>query len=470
MEKLSGLDSGFFYLDSPGMHLHIGVVLILSGQEVTLNQGTEVARAQILARLPAMEHFCHVIAEVPFGLAEPYWIKDSNFDIAHHVVEIDDAKRVYANDELLEFAGNFISQPLDKSRPLWEVIVVPQVEGEKFALVAKLHHALVDGVQGIQVLGSLFDLEPHPSAFWGVTRSDDSLEITDPFQMLSIMGASIASKARNAPKDALRAVGLVSEWLSFRSTDDNAELVRPVFGAPKTPINGTLSKNRVARSIELPLALVKELARTANVTVNDFVMLLVSLGLDDYLLQKGWPGGEDLTAMMPIANPQRDKGGGSNQITSLFVSLANSVPDPLERLKMISRATKAAKKFHARAGLADFVQLAEYIPPIFTWAVSRLAHQSRVFDRLPPFFNLLVSTVHGTDFPLFFAGAELLEIIPFGPLADSSALNVTALSYNHKMTLGFVGEATLAGDVGDFGVKVLDALEDVKHRIANAAD
>ena len=155
------------------------------------------------------------------------------------------------------------------------------------------------------------------------------------------------------------------------------------------------------------------------------------------------PRAKDLAAMMPIANSKRNSYAGTNQISSLFISLANSIADPIDRIREIIRATKAGKTFYVNAELSEVTKLAEYIPPLFTWAISRVAHESHLCDRIPPAFNVLVSTVNGTDVPLCFGGLELLEIISVGTFADFSALNVTTLSYNGKMTVGVVRESNL---------------------------
>ena len=457
MQRLSGLDSGFFYLDTPGMNLHIGVILLLEAPQVSRLDLLATIREHMQDRLPWMHHFQDLIVEVPFGLAEPYWARNAQFNIADHVTQIDD-NRELTKEDLIAFLGEFISIPLDKSRSLWEVKVVPCVEGNRIAFIAKLHHALIDGVQGVEVLVSLLDFEPNPTEFWGESTPCFSNENSDANLVLEV-GRSIFKKIQSAPKDLVMALNLVEQWFSFRSEADNANLIKPAFGAPKTPINGALSPTRVAHALNIPLQRVTDLAKGAGVTVNDVVMVMVSLALDGYLSDKGWSGGKDLTAMMPIAKSKRDSNGGSNQISSMFVSLANSIADPIERLSAISRATKAAKNFHINAGLNEAIRLAEYVPPIITRNVSRLMHEARVFDILPPLYNVLISTLNGTPMPLYFDGLQLLEIIPFGPLADSSGLNVTSLSYNGQFSVGFVGESHLAGDLDKFAQNFVEALD-----------
>ena len=458
MEKLSGLDSSFYYLDSPGVHFHIGVVLFLEGDGVAVDQRLEITQRQLLERIGAMDHFRDRIAEVPFGLGEPYWVRDTDFEISRHV-SLNKDSQLRSRSDIVARAGQFISEPLDKSGPLWHVEVVPELDDGYFALICKLHHTLIDGVLGIEVLASLFDLEANPTRFWGtipVEVPESRVEFTT---VAKAMGSALASKLLRAPKDALRAMELVSDWLSFAAEDDNSNLLKPAFSAPRTPINGTLSAQRVAVAIDIALPRVKAVAKAAGVSVNDVVLTFVSLALDGYLELRGWQDRSDLVAMMPIANPRRDSISGSNQISALFVSLANTIVDPVQRLATISRATKAAKKFHRAVDLAGLMNLSEYVPPLVTWALSRALHQTRAFDALPPVFNILISSVKGTDFPLYFAGAKLVEIVPFGPLADSSGLNLTALSYNDKMTIGMVGEVRLAENIDKFAELVMVGFE-----------
>ncbi len=447
------------------MHLHIGVLLFLEAPDLSSGKFLELIKRQIQSRLEWMPHFRDSIAEVPFGISEPYWITNENFDISNHVRLSEDQKH-YSRKELLTLVGSIISEPLDKSKPLWEVILVPQVADNRVALIAKLHHALIDGVQGIEVLVNLLDFERKPAQFWGTSNPVTNTNTVDLQDLVDLIGKSLVTKVRNAPKDLSRALLAVGDWYTFRRNSDNAKLLKPIFGAPKTPINGTLSTSRVAAALDIDQAQVVRIAKEFSATVNDVVMLLVSLAMDEYLANKGWDRGTDLTAMMPIANSKRNAYAGTNQISSLFISLANSVADPIDRLREITRATKAAKTFYVNSELGEITRLAEYVPPLFTWAISRLAHETRIFDRIPPAFNVLVSTVNGTDIPLYFSGMELLEIIPFGPLADSSALNITTLSYNKKMTVGIVGESNLTPDVDELGAFMDKAMDRVLGKLS----
>ncbi len=464
MEKLTGLDTGFYYFDSPGMHLHIGVLLVFDGGTVAASDRLAAAQSRILERIDVMDHFRDRIAEVPLGLAEPYWVADASFDIANHVKGAL-SEGPMTRSQLIDTASSFISEPIDKTRPLWELLLVPELDDGRFAVVCKLHHTLIDGVAGIEVLASLFDLEPEATEFWGGTKASPTHTPPDFDAVVRAMGNSIFSKVLRAPKDALRMMEFVADWLSFNAADDNSKLLRPLFVAPRTPINGALDKDRSLAWTAISLPRVKEIARQAHITVNDLVLVVVSFALDDYLGAKGWPGGEDLVAMMPMANPRRDAVSGSNQISSLFVSLGNSLPDVRERISSISRATGAAKKFHRSAKLEEIVHLIEYVPPLLTWALSRALYQSRAFDFLPPAFNILVSSVRGTDFPLYFAGSELLEIIPFAPLADSTGINLTAVSYHNSLMIGVVGETHLAGDVELFISAIENSLDRVEGQL-----
>ncbi|CAG4905378.1 unnamed protein product, partial [Acidithrix sp. C25] len=457
VQKLSGLDTGFYYLDSPGMHLHIGVVLIFDGTSIPIEERLAATKAQILDRIHAMDHFSQKIAEIPFGLGEPYWTNDANFNIDNHVKAgvLDSIDR----DRLVELAGEFISIPLDKARPLWEIMVLPHLDKSRFALVAKLHHTMIDGIMGIEVLANLFDFEANPREFWGPKAVAVEAEEVGMANLVGIFANSLIDKFQSVPEDARKTISALSQWLSFTSDSDNSRLLKPLFAAPKTPINGALTSERVAHSITFPLTRLKLLAKAAHVTVNDLLMSIVSFALDDYLKGKDWQGGVDLVSMMPMANHRRDDQGGSNQISALFVSLGNSITDPKDRVIEIARATSAAKRFHRKADLAELVRLTHYVPPLFTWALSRVAHQLKAFDYIGPAFNILISSVKGPDQPLFFAGTKLEEVIPFGPLADSTGLSVTAVSYSGQMVLGLVGDSKLAGDVVKFGDAISDAVE-----------
>ena len=449
MERMSGLDTGFYYFDSPGMHLHIGAVLIFSKAGLAGRDPLEATRARIAARIGRMERFMQRVAEVPFGLAEPYWVVDVGFSLDRHL-HLAECDHPFSIGELVEMAGESISVPLDKAHALWEITVVPEVDGDRFALMAKIHHVLLDGVLGIEVLAQLFDVTPD--------TTDDEAELSGQrraaappglSELLKELGDSVISKVKEAPVDFGRLAALAKDWLRFSLEDPGAKGLKPLFGAPRTPINGTLGTKRLTAVLRVPLAEVESLATRAGVRMNDVVLWAVSTGLARYLAARGWEGEEDLVAMMPMAHSSRRPGAGSNQVTALFVSLCNTVPDALGRLRAIADATSAAKRFHREAQLADFVEMTKYVPPLVTWALSRALHEARAFEVLPPAFNLLVTTVRGIDFPLYFAGSELLEVIPFGPLAESAGLNVTAVSYNGTLEVGLAGEDRLVSGLAE---------------------
>ena len=449
MERLSGLDTGFYYFDSPGMHLHIGAVLIFSKAGLAGRDPLEATRMRIAARIGRMERFMQRVAEVPFGLAEPYWVDDAGFNLDRHL-HLAPSEHPLSVDELVEMAAKAVSVPLDKSHALWEITVVPEVEGDRFALLAKIHHVLLDGVLGIEVLAQLFDLTPDAGDDEaGVAPQREPAAQPGLTDLLKEMGDSVISKVREAPVDFGRLAALAKDWLQFSLEDAGAKGLKPLFGAPRTPINGSLGTNRLTAVLRVPLDEVESLANRASVRMNDVVLWAVSTALARYLAVRGWNGGEDLVAMMPMAHSRRRPGAGSNQVTALFVSLYNTVPDPLGRLKAIADATSAAKRFHREAQLADFVEMTKYVPPLVTWALSRALHEAKAFDVLPPAFNLLVTTVRGIDFPLYFTGSELLEVIPFGPLAESAGLNVTAVSYNGTLEIGLVGEDRLVSGLAE---------------------
>ncbi len=447
MERMSGLDAGFYYFDSPGMHLHIGAVLIFSKDGLAGRDPLQATRARIAARIGRMQRFTQRVAEVPFGLAEPYWVDDAGFSLDRHL-HLRPCEHPLSVEELVEMVGDSLSVPLDKSHALWEITVVPEVEGDRFALVAKIHHVLLDGVLGIEVLAQLFDLTPE------VTDDEaEAVQQREPAappglgELLRELGDSVISKVKEAPVDFGRLAALAKDWVRFSMNDTGAKGLKPLFGAPRTPINGNLGTKRVTAVLRVPLAEVEALANHAGVRMNDVVLWAVSTGLASYLSARGWEGGEDLVAMMPMAHSSRRPGAGANQVTAQFVALYNTIPDPLGRLRAIADTTAAAKRFHREAQLADFVEMTKYVPPLVTWTLSRALHEARAFEMLPPAFNLLVTTVRGIDFPLYFAGSELLEVIPFGPLAESAGLNVTAVSYNGTLEIGFVGDDRLVSGV-----------------------
>ncbi len=464
-KRLSGLDSGFLALDNPTMHLHIGVLLLFKDGANGNTSSLGRVRGQFAARIDSMENFQSRVVEVPLGLAEPFWVKVDDFNIEDHV---SDANFTGDSRDLIDYAGAFISEPLAKDRPLWQVRVVDSIADRPghFAVLAKIHHALIDGVMGIEVLANLFDFEANPETFWGaeLSKSSDDVGNLNPFDLIGSVLNDIVNKAREAPKivDMLGRTAL--DFLNYTKAAENTIHLPALFTAPRTPLNGALSSDRVVAFIKLPIDRFKDTARRASVTVNDLAMAVVSVALDRYLEQLGYQGGEDLVSMMPISNPRRER-STSNQISALLVSLGNSISDPIERMKFISAATRKAKDFHRRAQLENVTLVTALIPPVLTSALSNLAHRIRAFDSISPAFNVLISSVKGPDLPLYLAGAELASVIPFGPLAESVPLNVTVVSYCAEMVFGIVSDERSRATIGSFAELLENAFEELYDRV-----
>lgn len=450
------------------MHLHIGVLLILRDDSTSVGALQRV-RSQFGARIDSMENFQSKVYQVPFGLAEPFWIKADDFNIEEHVIAADFNGSV---KDLNYFAGAFISEPLPKDRPLWQVMVVESISDlpGHFAVLAKIHHALIDGVMGIEVLANLFDFEADPDSFWGEElpkANDDELTTLNPLNLIGSIVGDLVNKVREAPKIVDMLGNTALDFINYTKLAENTLHLPGLFTAPKTPLNGSLKPERVVCYIKLPIDRFKSIARRSGVTVNDLAMAVVSFALDRYLEQLGYQGGEDLVSMMPMSNPRRER-STANQISALLVSLGNSISDPLERIRFISAATRKAKDFHRRAQLENVTQATALVPPVLTSALSNLAHRIKAFDSIAPAFNVLISSVKGPDTPLYLAGAQLTSVIPFGPLAESVPLNVTVVSYCTEVVFGVVSDERSRSSIEDFANYLEDAFEELHDRLGTA--
>ncbi|MDA8197457.1 MAG: wax ester/triacylglycerol synthase family O-acyltransferase [Actinomycetota bacterium] len=460
-KRLSGLDSGFLALDNPTMHLHIGVLLLLRDELQREDSALDRVKSQFSSRIDAMENFQSRVVEVPLGIVEPFWARVQDFKIDDHIVEAN-----FQGDfsELMRYSGDFISKPLAKDRPLWQVEVVDSIQDRpgSFAVIAKIHHALIDGVMGIEVLANLFDFEPNPSSFWGgdIERELDSDGELNSIEIFTSIIGDVLNKVREAPKivDMLGRAAL--DFVNYTKTEENTSHLPALFTAPRTPMSGSLTAERVVTFLDLPLDRFKELARELNVTVNDLSMAVVSFALDRYLEMLGHQGGEDLVSMMPMSNPGRDR-STANQISALLVSLGNSISDPVDRIKFISAATKKAKEFHRRAQLERVTSATSLMPPALTSALSNLAHRLRAFDAISPAFNILISSVKGPSSPLYLAGSELVSVIPFGPLAESVPLNVTVVSYCADLVFGIVSDERSRSSLDTFANFITAVFEEL---------
>jgi WS/DGAT/MGAT family acyltransferase len=450
---MSGLDASFLAMETATMKLHVTAVMVF--EPLPLDGGEmepmfERVRRMVGERLHLVPPLRRRAVRVPFGLHHPVWVDDPDFDLDFHVRR-SSVPAPGGPAELSAFVGDVAGRPLDLDRPLWEMYVVEGLEYGHFAIVTKLHHATIDGASGAEVLGAFFDLGPEPRT---VPPPPDRWEPGPvPSERDLVAGAlsSLARQPERAVSAVRRTVGAVRD-LTERNRrlreEDGVDPPPAPFSAPRTSFNGAISAHRRVAFLDTPLDDVQIIRRAFGGTVNDVVLAGVAGALRRLLIRRGEAVDDPLVALVPMSTRSPEDGGLlGNKVHAMLVSLATSVADPVERLRVISSGTRRAKE-QARVLSEDLLrEWAQLAVPALSTRVARLTGNLRLFDRMPALFNVLISNIPGPEVPLWCAGGRLVALYPVGPLADGVGLNITVISYAGTLYLGVLGCRTLVPEV-----------------------
>ncbi len=432
MERLSGLDAMFFYLETPSSHMHVTGVYVLEPGESGLS--FDSVRDLVQSRLALAAPFRRRLVEVPLKLHHPVWVEDPNFDLDYHVRRAA-LPTPGGPEELSAYVGQVVGLPLDRTRPLWELYVVEGLDGGRLAVVGKIHHAAIDGVSGAEIMATLLDLEPHPPERL-VLDTWRPEAIPGDAELMAMALALLAGHPIRAARTAQRVVESV---LHVSEHNRTAGVVPPPspFSAPRSRINQALTAHRRVAFAEMSLDEVKAVKNRFACKVNDVVLATCAGALRAHLLQEGDLPEEPLVAMVPISvRTEEEAGALGNRVSAMLVSLATDIADPAERLSAIAQGMAVAKAQEEMIGVDVLTDWTEFTFPGLIGRASRLVSSTRVFDRLRPAFNVTISNVPGPPFPLYLAGSRLVTMYPLGPVAEGAGLNITVMSYCGTLYFG----------------------------------
>jgi len=459
MERLSGLDASFLYIESLNQPLHVCSILELGTSTMPGGYTFDRLRDELASRISAIPEFRAKLADSQFNLDYPVWVDDDAFDLDRHLLRIK-LPSPGGRRELVEICGHIASAPLDRSRPLWEMWVIEGVadsdprDGGLLAVMTKVHHAAVDGVSGANLLSQLCSVAPDmppPEPVEG-PGSGGPLQIaagglmkfvSRPWQLANLVPTTVATIVK-----------------TLRRAADGLTMAAP-FAAPATRFNTSVTADRNVALAQLDLADIKKIKDRFNVTVNDVVMALCASVLRWVLSDYGELPPKPLVAMVPVSVHDQSDRPGHNQLSGMFCSLETHIRDPAERLRAIARADAAAKNHSSAISptlLQDWAQLAARA--VFG-AVFRLLADSPLIGN--PVHNLIVSNVPGPQATLYFLGCEVEAMYPLGPLFHGCGLNITVMSLDGKLNVGVISCPDLLPDLwrlaDDFDVALQELLE-----------
>lgn len=496
MEPLSGLDSAFLAAETPTSRPYVAGVLVLDpppggapADEPAWGPASfDRIRAVIAQRLHRVPRLHQRTVRVPLGLQRPLWVDDPAFDLDAHVRRAA-LPSPGGQPELDAFVGEAMARPLPADRPLWEMVVVEGLDGGRTAVVARLHHAILDGVSGATAMAAFLDLEPDvpvdmpgdvPVEVPGEVPEDVAGRSTLPSvsSVLRYVAASIARQpevvlgAFNGSLDAMVALADQSRRLA---AEGRTPPPTP-FRVPRTSLNGSVTSERVVGTLAVPLADL-ELVRAScgDVTVNDVILCAVGDAVWQTLAERGEHPAAPLVAMVPVSTrgPAEVADDGvahvGNALSGMLVPLPVEAPDPFERLQAVAEAARVSKDQERLAGGDLLEGVTRALPPLLVRATMRGIGRFRLFDLLPPPVNLAVSTVVVPDVSLWWAGREVSAIFPLGPVVDGVGLNVTAMTYRGTVYVGLVACPRQVPDIQGLAERLGESFDELVVRAGSGS-
>jgi diacylglycerol O-acyltransferase len=454
-DRLTALDSTFLHLeDHSDAHMHVASVMVFDGTAPTLQELVD----HILSRLHLVPRYRQRLAYVPLDQGRPVWADDPHFNPYYHIRHT--ALPRPADDAALKrLAGRLFSQRLDRSKPLWEMWLVQSMSGGRFALIAKTHHALVDGVSGVDITTVLFDTAPEPAPT-GPTSVWSAKPLPGPAKLLgealierSTVPAEMARGTRALLRAPRRAAAQVKDGLASIGATTIAGISS---AAPPSPFNVDIGPHRRYTYLDTQLADFKAIKDSLGGTLNDVVLTAVCLSLGRYLRDRGHDtDGLVLKAMVPVSvRAKSERGTLGNKVAAMWAPLPVGVENPAECLRTIAAAMDELKKSGQAVGAQALTNLAGFAPPTILSQAARL--QAR-----QPFFNLVVTNVPGPQFPLYLLGRRLKVLYPVVPLAQRQALGIAVMSYDGHLGFGLLGDYDALPDLDEIALDLKRAIAEL---------
>jgi len=466
-DRLSGLDASFLALERDETPMHIGSLAILEGAPFFDDEGRfriGDARHLVRSRLHLIPRFRKKPMSVPLDLGRPIWVDDERFDVAYHV-RLTALPRPGTRAQLLTLFERVQSQPLDRGRPLWELWFVEGLEGGNVAVIQKTHHALVDGISGVDVATVLFDFTPEPTIpdapAWEPQPAPNPLQL---FVDTLSEGVSEVTRVQRAITEAFqvprRVIGQLGELGRSLATLAEGRLV-----AQQLSINQPVGRHRRFLGVSVPLDDVKRVREVFGGTINDVVLAGIAGGLARLLEARGeLRPGLVLKVMCPVSVRVDDEHLAlGNRVSAMIFPIPVGEPDPVARLAAVRATTAGLKERKQAVGASTLMDLTQYAAPTLLGLAARAAHHQR-------FFNVVSTNVPGPQVPLYCMGARMVEAYPMVPLSRNLGLGIAILSYCGALHLGLLADRDTFPDLEVFASGIEDAFAGLRKAADDVAN
>jgi diacylglycerol O-acyltransferase len=453
LDRLGSTDVSFLTNESSSSHMHVGAIMIFEGPAPTYDDLV----GHVRNRQDLVPRFRQKLAYPPAQAGRPFWIDDPNLNLEYHIRH-SALPAPGSEEQLRRMAARVFSQQLDRSKPLWELWLVQGLTRNRFALLTKTHHAVVDGVAGVDIATVLFDLNPVPEP----PESDDSWTAKPEPSSLSLL----AEGAQDLLRTPLRAVRRLERAVehpesAVRQVRDAVEAVSEVgwnFAnpAPKVPLNVEIGSHRRYVWVRSDLDHFKRTKNAVGGTVNDVVLAVVAGALREWLRGRGIrTEGLELRAQVPVSIRASDEHGQlGNRLAVMRAHLPVYIADPIRRLEAVTQAMRGLKQSKQALGAEVISRFNDFAPPTLLAQAARINFSTRLF-------NLTVTNVPGPQVPLYLLGRELEDIFPVGFLPPNQALFVAIMSYNGGVNFGLLADYDAMDDVDVIGQGIERAIAEL---------
>jgi WS/DGAT/MGAT family acyltransferase len=480
LRQLTSLDAQFLALENPRQTGHVGGLAILDPSTKPTGDVTCAdIKKLIRERIPLLPPLRWKLTEVPLGLDYPYWVDDPDFDLDFHVRELA-LPKPGTDRQLADQTARITARPLDRARPLWELYVIGGLKSGHTAVLTKIHHAVIDGLSGAEIMGLLLDLAPEGRELPEAAADGEAPGAPGGFEMLArgLLGVpryplralrSLPAAVPNIDETPFRVlpgagtVGRLTSGVQRAIRRDGSSGSRRLPRAPKTSFNGRVSPHRRFVFGRLPLDDVKAVKNAHGCTVNDVVVSMCAGAVRRWLVEHDELPGEPLIAQIPVSvRSEQQMGTYGNQIMLMAAPLYTNEEDPVERLLLTHEALKDMKERHRALPATLLQDTNHFIPPAVFARAAGATFRLATSSPGRPTWNLVISNVPGPQFPLYMAGAKLVANYPVSVITDGMGLNITAMSYDGDFDFGIVGDRDQMPDLWSLIDWLSEELEELR--------
>ncbi|HJX43533.1 MAG TPA: wax ester/triacylglycerol synthase family O-acyltransferase [Geodermatophilus sp.] len=431
MDRLSATDAGFYYAETENAPLHVGSVAVFEGPAPSYGDLVRL----LLSKLSQVPRYRQRVREVPLNLGRPLWVDDPHFQILYHVRHTA-VPRPGGQEQLRNLAGRVLGQRLDMAKPLWEVWLVEGLEDDRWAVISKVHHCMVDGIAGTDLMQVVFDLDPDaehtPPRDWTPQRGPSGLAmaagalaetVTAPLrQLTSLPGPGAVTSGARSLVESTRAAAATLPTLARQALTPLART-----------LTGPIGPHRRWAWSDAEFAEIKTARTALGGTVNDVVLTAITRGFRDLLQARGALSGDTVVrTMVPISVRRADERGSlDNQVTAVFVDLPVGEPDPVARLASIRRQMDEYKRTMQAVDARSIIAMGDYMAPtLLALGVRAAAATGQMWCQA------VTTNVPGPRVPLYLLGRRMVSAHPYVPIGGGTRISIGIFSYLDAMTFG----------------------------------